>query len=124
MLHFDGLQLFEDGIDDLVGLALAAEIRRQVLAFQEYRVDSLVDTGSGLSVSKMRKQKGRRSIRRDGQNNIAYQVRRSILSPDGSDRVCNALALNVRRRAMYTMCPQKSAKDACLSVTRWLTALP
>jgi hypothetical protein len=49
------LELFEDGIDDLVGLALPAKIGSQVLALEEHRVDSLVDTGSGLGVSKVRK---------------------------------------------------------------------
>lgn len=69
------LELFEDGVNDLVGLALPAEIGGEEPALQQDRVDGLVDPGGLLGVSQMRQEEGG--------------------GPDGGDGVGDTLAFDV-----------------------------
>lgn len=52
------LHLANDGINDLVGAALAAQIRRGDLALQKNAVDSGVDSRGRRSVAQVREQQG------------------------------------------------------------------
>lgn len=74
------LELFENGVDDLVGLALAAEIGGKEPALEEDRVDGLVDTSGLLGMSQVRQEQGCRS--------------------NGGDRVGDTLTLDVRSGAV------------------------
>jgi hypothetical protein len=74
------LELFEDGVDDLVGLALAAEIGGKEPALEEDRVDGLVDASGLLGMSQVRQEQGCRS--------------------NGGDRVGDTLTLDIRSGAV------------------------
>lgn len=57
------LQLLDDGVNDLVGAALAAQIGSNNLAFEQDAVDGSVDPGSWGSVAQVGQQQSSGPVR-------------------------------------------------------------
>lgn len=87
------LHLANDSVNDLVGAALAAQIRRSDLALQKNAVDGGVDSRGRRSVAQVREQQGG-----GPKQAVSMEISRVVSCdlPNGGNRVGDTSAFNIR----------------------------